>query len=122
MEEKEDKNRGYWLAVGSFRFRNFKDLYDNIKGRTGSFNRPCSIVKDGKGLFQFPLKYEVKLGSPGKFVLEWEPQLMMAFQADKELAGDLAKHLPKFQRVGSTTKGAMGEARWYGKIDIRKLG
>lgn len=119
-EVEENKNEGYWFALGSLKFRNFKDLHANIRGRTGNFKKPCSIIKNGQGLFNFPLKYEKTLGSE-QFVLEWEPQLMTAFKADRELAEDLSEYLPRFQRVGCTAQGNLAKARYYGVLNIKAL-
>jgi hypothetical protein len=114
----KSKEEGYWFGLGSFKFRNFKDLHKNIRGRTGSFNRPCSIIKDGKGIFTFPLKYERKIGGREKFVLEWEPVVMESFRADSILNSDLGPYLPKFQRIGCTATGSMTKAKWYGVLKL----
>lgn len=110
----------YFFAVGSLKFKSFKELYDNIKGRTNGFKKNCHILNGDNTVMSFPLKYEG--GSKNKFILTWTEQHLMLFKSIAPLAPDLKEQLPGFKRIGSTAPGAANGQQLYGYIDIAKLG
>ena len=114
MVEKFEESE-YWFAVGSFRFRDFKDLYDNVKGRTSGFSKKCAVVKGSEGLFSFPLKYDALKQT---FILEWEHQTLSAFKQNPELTKALKSYLPGFKRVGCTAGSGVMRDKFYGHISM----
>lgn len=112
----------YYFAVGSLKFKTFKELYDNIKGRTNGFKKNCHVINgtNDNTVMSFPLAYEG--GSKNRFVLTWTEAHLMGFKSIAALAPDLKEQLPGFKRVGSTAPGAANGQQLYGYIDIAKLG
>lgn len=116
----------YYFAVGSFKFKSFKELYDNIKGRTGDFRKDCNIVKGDKGVMSFPIRYENN-PSTGKhrFVFELETEQLAWFNMDPDMSAQLGKYLPKLQVVGSVAKTAADVAgpaqKVYGFLNIAEI-
>lgn len=110
----------YYFAVGSLKFKTFKELYENIKGRTSGFKKNCHILNGETTIFSFPLQYEG--GSKNRFVLTWTEQHLMGFKSIAALCPELKEQLPGFKRIGSTAPGAANSQQLYGYIDIAKLG
>jgi hypothetical protein len=120
MSESNDNGSKTQLAVGSFKFTKFSELYENIKGRTNGFNKVCCVMYDGEAIGSIGLTYE-KTASKERFVLELNNSEFIALKAKKTALADLKSILPKFKRVGSTAPGDMGTGqKLIGYIDIGK--
>lgn len=111
----------YSFAVGSFKFKDFKDLYENIKGRTTGFSKTCNVMSEEKTVASFVINYE-KTQTKHQFSFVLEPIALMAFQNNKEMANQLRTYLPKFSKVGSLAPGGAGAQKYYGYLDVSKWG
>lgn len=110
----------YNFAVGSLKFRDFRDLYSNIKERATEFSKKCHILNGDATVISFDLRYE-KTATKNRFIFIWEPQVLMIFQNNAEMSEQLRSYLPKFQKVGSLAAGGSGPQKFYGYLDVSKL-
>ncbi len=109
------------MAVGSLKFKEFGELYNNIKGRTDGFSSSCSILHDGKVISSFPIKYEKNNGRE-RFVLELNQQEMSSLLVmPKEAVSNLKGVLPGFQRVGCSAEGYISGQKYFGYIRVDNL-
>jgi len=110
-----------FFAVGGLKFKKFSELYENIKGRTEGFQKPCEIIYNGRGLGSFYVKYEKtkNLKAKERFVIELTAQEMMTIKMIKEPIDDLKLELPKFHRIGCSGSGFVSEQRYYGYINLK---
>ena len=114
-------DNGHYFYVGTFKFRDFKELYGNIKGRTTGFQKDCFVVKDGQAKLGFTLRYEhgvAGFGGNERFVIELEHQALSRLNSSPDIVSDLKAYLPKLKRVGCTAVGQMARDKFYGYIKL----
>jgi len=110
----------YTFAVGSLKFKTFKELYANIAGRTQGFKKQCHILNGDNTVMSFPLEYQG--GSKNRFVMVWGSQHLMIFKSISSMCPELKAQLPGFKRIGSMAAGAPNQQQLYGYLDVTKLG
>lgn len=109
-----------WFGVGSLKFKNFRELYENIKGRTTGFSKDCVAIYDEKPICTFGLTYEKQL-NVHRFILEADKHTMLLLKANKEASEQLKSQLPKFKKIGSLAPGGDNQQKFYGYINIKDI-
>lgn len=102
------------FAMGSLKFKNFKELYQNINGRSNGFEKECFVMSDGKAVIQFLVKYEK--GRNHRFVLELLENDIFILR-NSGVIRSISNSLPSFYKVGGGSNGS----KYYGYMKIKDL-
>ena len=107
-------NEAYFV-VGSLKFTQFKELWENIKGRSQGFSRGCDVVVDSKSVLSLKLTYQMR--PKHQFILEWDPKNAGTLNGIPGTE-DVRRELPRFIRTSGTNA---KPSSCYGYIPIRSL-